>query len=79
MNTSLYACGPPSWLPSILKRASHTPAWLLEAGFWQTPAGDAVRTDADDIAYMDVFTASPAGVWQTCIQQANQTGFWQIL
>ena len=29
---SLYACGPPSWLPGILKRASQTPAWLLEAG-----------------------------------------------
>ena len=25
MNTSLYACGPPSWLPGILKQVSHTP------------------------------------------------------
>ena len=25
MNTSLYACGPPSWLPGILKRVSQTP------------------------------------------------------
>ena len=35
MNTSLYACGPPSWLPGILKRVSRTPVATRQMDrFW---------------------------------------------
>ena len=56
--------------------------WLLEAGFWEMPFGDVIRTDADAIAYMDVFTASPKGICQTCLNaaclQVWQTLLWRM-
>ena len=33
------------------------------------PCGDVIRTDADAIAYTDVFTASPKGISHTCMKQ----------
>ena len=33
------------------------------------PFGDVIRKDADAIAYMDVFTASPKGICQTCLTE----------
>ena len=46
------------------------------------PCGDVIRTDADAIAYMDVFTASPKGICQTCLNaaclQVWQTLLWNL-
>ena len=74
MNTSLYACGPPSWLPGILKRASQTPVATLIKQVWEMPCGDVIRKDADAIAYTDVFTASLKSISQICHARASQSG-----